>query len=1591
MHPSFLTSGIIDLLEADQRPSFIVALTPHPPTIVYTNPALDADARLQDAITTRKPNNVQLWEWLTDLPGAQAAANFFFMNIYWTRTIVRPDMVVVGANDQPPSSEPPRNIRVDDASPVGSTVPPPVHLIPVEDDAPESIQTTAATTANTTTIAAAPAVPSSTSSLSLAPPDYMSLSRTRSGPPTLPLGSVEYPLASPEMIQSLKRSTTDPGWILPDILPVIHSVDWAATPLGPMKHWPPTLEQTFHQILADSRPIAIYWGTNYVTLYNEAFSKLCGSKHPSLLGVTVENAWQGAGEQLKDAMSRIARKEDPTIEDEWRFFIEREPEVEGGPPWLEETYLKWSLVPILEKERCVGFIHPVGDTTSVRLWERRMQMLVDLGEDLVAARDVKGYWDKTLQELSDVDPCYDIPLAILYSVEAFEEGSAMKIGSDGPAKQCRLAGALGVPEGHPIAQTAINLSTNEHALAPALREAVTAHQPLLLQIKDGTLPQEYLRGLQTRGFKDDPCRAVVIMPIRPTKKEDAMGLLLLGLNPRRPYDNDYRQYILLLSQKLTTSLASVVLLEEEARRGRNAAEQAAYDQAMLKEKLAVQTKEANESIKMFEALVEFVPVGMCFGDPQGNITFANDAWYKMTGFPGNGPMETSGFLACVKEEDRQNIVTAYENLKTEHHVEFEFRVKPQNHTDVAPSLTRNSPSFEKAGLDLVPIDQSEERHIFATAKAERAPDGSIIRTMTCLTDVTAHKHAAEEAVRRAQQAENLKRMAEFATVGMYDMDLEGRLLGANNVFYEMCGLQKVDPTEVTIRPLETCVWAEDVGLVMKKLKKMVIEDKVQNVEARLRTTWTADDGAGHKVVMPRWVQATLMPVRSTEGVMQSFTGCLSDVSLQKWQLDMEKQRKEEAIESKRQQENFIDMTSHEMRNPLSAIIHCADAITATLSRVQELVGGDHHGSDSDARSYASEGATDNQPNHELRAEVCELLDSGIDSAETIVGCAQHQKRIVDDILTMSKLDSKLLTITPITVNPIQMVKEALKMFEVEARRVDINLSMVVDQSYYDLGVKYLDFDPSRLKQVLINLLTNALKFTKTGPTRNVTVGLSASLTRPTEATSSVQFIPRSQESYAEDSDTASVHDRGEPMFLTFEVKDTGQGLTEEEKKSLFQRFVQASSRTHIKYGGSGLGLFISRRLTELQNGAIGVASQPGVGSTFAFYIEAYHPSESSLRDAEATAVAAKAAMSDLMAKAPNLRSMRPSHPHRGSTSSPRPSSVASSPVAELGGLTIPPPQIRGIMVVEDNLINQQITRRGLANMGFTVDVANHGLECLDKLQRTDRYVSDGVSGTALPMNGSINHKGAIPAMNGTINPPPPVNGGFLNQSQAPPATTTTTTPATKFPLSVILMDIEMPVQDGLTCTRNIRELERQGKITGGRLPIIAVSANARIEQILEAKAAGCDDVLIKPYRMPELLEKMRIVMGTVANAGAAAAAAGVGPGAGQTGLASNPAASGSGSPGGFGGLGESVVQGQIQTQTQAQTGGQSQSQRQQGSEERESQDKQAAEQSQAQAHTQTQNQALLPDGNPVETQRPSPSPKQTTQTKVELVPMQPSP
>jgi signal transduction histidine kinase len=146
------------------------------------------------------------------------------------------------------------------------------------------------------------------------------------------------------------------------------------------------------------------------------------------------------------------------------------------------------------------------------------------------------------------------------------------------------------------------------------------------------------------------------------------------------------------------------------------------------------------------------------------------------------------------------------------------------------------------------------------------------------------------------------------------------------------------------------------------------------------------------------------------------------------------------------------MTSHEMRNPLSAILQSADAITSVV-----------------------EEANEKQPNGSVIELDRASADSITDSASTIMTCAQHQKRIVDDILTLSKLDASLLVVSPDEVDPIATVKHALQLHQQEFKTAGVEGFVNIDSSYRDLHVEKVFMDPSRLLQVLINLLTNAIK------------------------------------------------------------------------------------------------------------------------------------------------------------------------------------------------------------------------------------------------------------------------------------------------------------------------------------------------------------------------------------------------------------------------------------------------------------------------------------------------------------------------------------
>lgn len=201
MHPSIFDTSIIDLLEADPRPSFIVALDPHPPTVVYTNPAVATCPVLLDLIdliTAKGEDSAPLWEWITGAEtGTPSGPSFSYSSVHWTRSVVHEQMVVVGANEQIPSSQAPPAVRPDTAHPPLSILSPSKRLTPVEPD----------------TSAVAAEQPAS--SVAVPEPE----SRPKSTPATLPINPKDRPPSRAEAVQSLGPPISDPRWILPDTSP----------------------------------------------------------------------------------------------------------------------------------------------------------------------------------------------------------------------------------------------------------------------------------------------------------------------------------------------------------------------------------------------------------------------------------------------------------------------------------------------------------------------------------------------------------------------------------------------------------------------------------------------------------------------------------------------------------------------------------------------------------------------------------------------------------------------------------------------------------------------------------------------------------------------------------------------------------------------------------------------------------------------------------------------------------------------------------------------------------------------------------------------------------------------------------------------------------------------------------------------------------------------------------------------------------------------------------------------------------------------------------------------------------------------------
>jgi signal transduction histidine kinase/PleD family two-component response regulator len=597
--------------------------------------------------------------------------------------------------------------------------------------------------------------------------------------------------------------------------------------------------------------------------------------------------------------------------------------------------------------------------------------------------------------------------------------------------------------------------------------------------------------------------------------------------------------------------------------------------------------------------------------------------------------------------------------------------------------------------------------------------------------------------------------------------------------------------------LQSIILPEDKGILVSSLSDAIAEN-MDSYEYVFRVQGV--DGEIHHM------QNYARVMRNDHGQVRYVVGVTWDVSKQVVASELLQQQTDAAHAASRAKSHFLANVSHEIRTPMNGIIGMTGLLIEThLDRTQR------------------------------------------DYAETIRSSADSLLTVINDILDFSKIEAGKLELESIELDLRANVEDVGSAMAFQAATKGLELIVNVEPQI----TGRVFGDPQRLRQCLVNLVSNAIKFTQAG-----------------------EIVIEVRSKHGAD---------GDPLTY-FEVRDTGMGIAEKTLETLFQPFVQADSSTTRHFGGTGLGLSIVRRLIELMGGKIGVASELGIGSRFFFTLplkpaEASVPERRTLSDkggrilivddnvtnqqvlssqlvhagyAVTTVSSGSAALEELrnattsdhpfdmvitdfqmpdmdgamlgerIINMPDLASTRlvmlTSLDRHGDTprlaalgfaayltkpvrarelidavarvmsGGPRQWQMDTQPMITLNMLTQPTAQqrFRGhVLLVEDNFVNQKVAVRFLERLGCTVEVASHGAEGVAACQQRH--------------------------------------------------------------FDIVLMDLQMPVMDGITATRKIREWE-----TTGHVPIVALTANAMTGDRELCEAAGMDGYLTKPIEVERL-------------------------------------------------------------------------------------------------------------------------------------------
>lgn len=383
-------------------------------------------------------------------------------------------------------------------------------------------------------------------------------------------------------------------------------------------------------------------------------------------------------------------------------------------------------------------------------------------------------------------------------------------------------------------------------------------------------------------------------------------------------------------------------------------------------------------------------------------------------------------------------------------------------------------------------------------------------TANITRDVTEQKKQEKELIIKE---ERLKEAQKIGNNGHWEYDLKNEKLFWSEQTFNIYG-QNPDTFTPTFENVLALYHPDDVKMIINEFNYCLENNKNMKIETRIIT-----ETGELKYAIQR------AKVEYEEGKPVLVLGSVADITEQK-QVEIELLKAKEMAETASlAKSDFLSNMSHEIRTPLNGVIGFTDLLLNTkLDKIQK-----------------------------------EYLDNAIISANSLLG-------VISDILDFSKIESGKLELELIRTDIIQLIENASDIIKVHAagKGVELLLNIQPDMP------RYAKIDPIRLKQILVNLMSNAVKFTHEG-----------------EVELKISFVPKDEKI----------------GHFTLEVRDTGIGVKDEDKSKLFKAFSQADTSTTRRYGGTGLGLIISNSLAHKMGGNIQFESEYGQGSKFYFTIE----------------------------------------------------------------------------------------------------------------------------------------------------------------------------------------------------------------------------------------------------------------------------------------------------------------------------------------------------------------------------------------------------